>query len=54
MHERCDESKGFFQEGDEEKLRSDFEGPEWDRVAVKVGVVKMGRVNDQLGQGSSV
>ena len=25
-----------------------------DRVAVKVGVVQMGRVNDQMGQGRSV
>ena len=42
--------RGVFQEGDQEKLRSDFQGPEGDRVAVKVGVVQMGRVNDQMGQ----
>jgi len=28
--------------------------PEGDRVAVKVGVVQMDRVNDQMGQGSIV
>ena len=29
-------------------------GPGEDRVAVKVGVVQIGRVNDQMGQGRSV
>ena len=28
--------------------------PGGDRVAVKVGVIQMGRVNDQMGQGRSV
>ena len=38
---------GVFQEGGQEKLRSDFQRA---RVVVKVGVVQMGRVNDQMGQ----
>jgi len=29
-------------------------GPGGDRVAVRVGVVQIGRVNDQMGQGRSV
>jgi len=29
-------------------------GPEGDRVAVKVGVFQIGRVNDKMGQGRSV
>ena len=29
-------------------------GPEGDRVAIKVGVVQMGRVNDQMGHCRSV
>ena len=40
IHERCDELKVFFQEGSQENLG----GPVWDKVAVKVGVVQMGRV----------
>src|SRR6218665_1751537 len=42
--------KGGFQ-GGQEKLRSDFQNrlPGGDRVAVKVGVVQMKKVNDQMG-----
>jgi len=47
-----------FPEGVQEKLRSNFQNKAyqepWDRIAVKVGVVQMGRVNDQMGQGRSV
>ena len=35
-------------------LRSDFQRVGGDRVAVKVGVVQMWRVNDQMGEGRSV
>ena len=35
--------RGVFQEGVQEKLRSDFQRTRRDRVAVKVGVVQMGR-----------
>ena len=31
-----------------------FRIPEGNSVAVKVGVVQMGKVNDQMGQGRSV
>ena len=45
---------GVSQEGGQEKLGPISRGPVGDRVAVKVGVVQMGRVNDQMGQGRSV
>ena len=53
IHERCDESKGVSKGG----VKSSgpiSRIPEGDRVAVKVGVDKMGRVNDQMDQGRSV
>jgi len=55
IHERCEESKGGFPKGGQEKLRSYISRiPGGDRVAVKVGVVQVEKVNDQMGQGRSV
>jgi len=44
--------RGVFQEGNQEKLRSDFQNTrrEQSTVAVKVGVIQMERVNDQKQQ----
>jgi len=38
--------RGVFQRWGQEKLRSDFQNTRMDRVAVKVGVVQMEKVND--------
>src|SRR6218665_3883671 len=43
-----------FPNGGQEKLRSDFQNTRRDREAVKVGVVQMEKVSDQMGQGRSV
>jgi len=42
--------RGVFRRGDKEKLRSDFQNTAGgDRVAVKVGVVQVEKMNDQMG-----
>ena len=46
--------KGFSKWWSREAQVQFLEGQEGDRVAVKVGVVQMGGVNDQMGQGRSV
>src|SRR6218665_3408751 len=46
--------KERFSKGGQEKLRSDFQNTRRDRVAVKVGVVQVEMMNNQLGQGRSV
>src|SRR6218665_396744 len=50
-HELCDESKGGFQRGVKRNSGPISRVPGGDRVAVRVGVVEMGRGNDQKGQG---
>ena len=49
IHERCDESKGV-----KRSSGPIFRIPGGNREAVKVDVVQMGRVNDQMGQGRRV
>ena len=46
--------RGFFKRVVKRSSGPTSRGPEGDRVAVKVGVVHMGRVNDQIGQGRSI
>ena len=49
--------KGWFPKGGQEKLRSDFQSTGTSRgqtIAVRVGVVEMGRGNYQMGQGRTV
>jgi len=46
--------RGVFREGGQEKFRVDFQRARGDRVAVKVCVVQMARVNDQMDQCRSV
>ena len=46
--------RGVFRESGQEKLRVDFQRARGDRVAVKVCVVQMARVNDQMDQCRSV
>jgi len=47
-------TKGFFQRVVKGSSGPISRGPGGDRVTVKVGVIQMGRVNDQMGQGRSV
>src|SRR6218665_3302829 len=54
IHERCDESKGGFPKGVKNSPGLISRIPGGDRVAVKVGVVQVEKVNDQMGQGRSV
>ena len=54
IHERCDESKVDFQKGVKRSSGPISRVSGGDRVAVRVGVVEMGRGNDQMGQGRSV
>src|SRR6218665_1958433 len=47
--------KGGFPKEGQEKLRSDFQNTRRGQsIPVKVGVVQMGRVNDQMGEGRCV
>jgi len=46
--------KGFFQRVVKRSSGPITRGPGGDRVAVKVGAVQMGRVNDQMGLGRNV
>ena len=46
--------KGVFQRVVKRNSGQISRGPGGDRVAVKVSVVHMGRVNDQMGRGRSV
>ena len=46
--------KGFSLKGVKRSSGPISRIPGGDRVAVKVGVVQMGRVNDQMGQGKGV
>ena len=46
--------RGVFQSVVKESSGPISRGPGGDRVAVKVGVVQMGRFNDHMGQGRSV
>jgi len=48
IHERCDESKGVFQRGVKRSLGPISRIPGGDRVVVKVGVVQVEKVNDQV------
>src|SRR6218665_2306746 len=47
IHERCDESKGGFQRGVTRSSGPISRLPGGDSVAVRVGVVEMGRGNDE-------
>ena len=56
IHERCDESNGGFPESGVKRSSgpiSRIPGLGF-RVAVKVGVVQVEKVTDQMGQGRSV
>ena len=53
INKRCDESKGRFQRGVKRSSGPISRVPGGDRVAVRMGVVEMGRGNDQKGQGRS-
>ena len=52
--ERCDESKEGFQRGVKRRSGPISRIPTEDRIAVKVGVVQVEKVNDQMGQGRRV
>src|SRR6218665_3214745 len=54
IHERCDESIGSFPKGVKRSSGPISRIPGGDRVAVKVGVVQVEKVNDQMGQSRSV
>jgi len=53
IHERCNESKRGFKRGVKRSSGPISRVPGGNRVAVRVGVVEMGRGNDQKGQGRS-
>ena len=54
IHEHCDESKGVFQRVVKRSSGPISRIPGGDRIAVKVGVLQVEKVNDQMGHGRRV